>query len=235
MRIIDDRSRRDYYDSVKSVAFDANVLYVRTEQEIPLETIKTRKPHFEHLRRDFAKWNPDGADYHRGISVIGFCGKIYPFVWYDGIVKECFYDLDAFFDFYKKNCSDEEKSNRKYRHRNRFWSPFGDMKKTYRVAFEFYSRSIKDLTDIFPNYKCPIFLIERYDQWEYPFKLLINPMLKNYSFFKVFDTYSAFQEIYQYQSNIAEERKIIPTCSDEMKIATHGFNKWSFRRPAVGE
>ena len=62
-------------------------------------------------------------------------------------------------------------------------------------------------------------------------KFFINPNLKNYEFYKIFDTFQAFQEIQMFLGGVlgAGEKNIIEV-EDKYKIAGHGFNKWSFRR-----
>ncbi len=62
-------------------------------------------------------------------------------------------------------------------------------------------------------------------------KLIINPLLKDYEFYKVFDSFQAFQEISMFMGGVLGrgEKEIIEV-QDKYKIAQHGFDKWSFRK-----
>ncbi len=62
-------------------------------------------------------------------------------------------------------------------------------------------------------------------------KFFINPLLKEYQFFKVFDSFQAFQEIQMFISGVlGNKEKDIVQVEDKYKIAQHGFDKWSFRK-----
>ena len=64
-------------------------------------------------------------------------------------------------------------------------------------------------------------------------KLYINPKLKDYHFAKVMDPYTTFQEIQMYVSGVlgvSKDGTEFPATEKE-KVAQHGMNKWSFRRP----
>ena len=56
-------------------------------------------------------------------------------------------------------------------------------------------------------------------------------MLKDYEFYKKFDSFAAFQEIQMFLSGVLgnKENEII-VVSDKDKIAQHGFDKFSFRK-----
>jgi hypothetical protein len=62
-------------------------------------------------------------------------------------------------------------------------------------------------------------------------KFFINPLLKNYEFYKVFDTFQAFQEISMFMGGVlGAGEKEITVVADKYKIAQHGFDKYSFRK-----
>jgi len=62
-------------------------------------------------------------------------------------------------------------------------------------------------------------------------KFFINPVLKDYEFYKIFDSYQAFQEIQMFISGVlGSKEKDIIMIEDKYKIASHGFDKWSFRK-----
>lgn len=62
-------------------------------------------------------------------------------------------------------------------------------------------------------------------------KLITNPVLKNYEFYKVVDAFTAFQEISMFIGGVLGigEKEIIEV-EDKYKIGQHGFDKWSFRK-----
>jgi len=62
-------------------------------------------------------------------------------------------------------------------------------------------------------------------------KLIVNPLLKDYEFYKVFDSFQAFQEISMFMGGVLGrgEKEIIEV-EDKYKITQHGFDKWSFRK-----
>ncbi len=59
----------------------------------------------------------------------------------------------------------------------------------------------------------------------------IYPILKKYQFYKVFDTYEAFQKIEHFLTNELikpdDMKVVIP---DNLKAQSKGFDKWSFRK-----
>jgi hypothetical protein len=62
-------------------------------------------------------------------------------------------------------------------------------------------------------------------------KFIINPLLKNYEFFKMFDSFQAFQEVSMFIGGVlGKGEKEITEVADKYKITQHGFNKWSFRK-----
>ena len=62
-------------------------------------------------------------------------------------------------------------------------------------------------------------------------KFFINPLLKNYEFYKVFDTFQAFQEVSMFMGGVlGANEKEITVVADKYKIAQHGFDKFSFRK-----
>jgi len=62
-------------------------------------------------------------------------------------------------------------------------------------------------------------------------KFIINPLLKDYEFYKVFDTFQAFQEVSMFMGGVlgAGEKEIVEV-ADKYKIGQHGFDKFSFRK-----
>ena len=95
---------------------------------------------------------------------------------------------------------------------------------------------------IFRELKVPVFVYDgdfdrtTFDKKRYGFNsfkpmFFINPLLKNYEFYKVFDTFQAFQEISMFMGGVlGAGEKEITVVADKYKIAQHGFDKYSFRK-----
>jgi len=58
-----------------------------------------------------------------------------------------------------------------------------------------------------------------------------NECLKGLDFFKVIDTYTAFQELQMFLGGMARPNKPIPQVPDKDMVSIKGFDKWSFRKP----
>ena len=102
----------------------------------------------------------------------------------------------------------------------------------YRLNDNFISTK-SELTKCFFKYKTPCFLIigDGYGKCSKK-RLVINPELKKWQFYKLFDSYSAFQEISLFLGNdLARERQgKVPTGDDVTLAVSKGFDKWSFRK-----
>lgn len=82
--------------------------------------------------------------------------------------------------------------------------------------------------DIFLEYKVPVWTI-KLDRSQN--NGLINPKLKDYGFDRIKDSFTTFQEISMYLSNILVEQKETAVIEDKFRIEQHGFDlKKSFRK-----
>jgi len=63
------------------------------------------------------------------------------------------------------------------------------------------------------------------------YKIVYNECLKDLEFFKLIDTFTAFQELQMYFGAMAQPNKPIPHISDKDMVSIKGFDKWSFRNP----
>jgi len=95
-----------------------------------------------------------------------------------------------------------------------------------------------DPINLFRELNTPIFIydadygrtdIDKY--WRNHPKFFVNPLLKDYKFYKIFDAIQAFQEISMFLGGVlGNKEKEIVNVADKYKIAQHGFDKWSFRK-----
>lgn len=169
--------------------------------------------------------------------IVGFCGKTYVgyrFIWENENYREeksqIVYGPDAFFDLRKFDI----KGSAKYSSDKRWY----EKTKTY---FEHFHN--KEHSELFFKYKVPVWIFDfgcgidnNLDTKTFSHitsQFIINPQLKNYEFYQMFDAASTFQEIQMYLQGVlgATEKPIVEISNDD-KIAQHGFDsKWSFRNP----
>ncbi len=174
------------------------------------ETIYLRRPQEEYQEIDFAGGSTSpfimhGSWYRPVITlIVGFCGKIYPgLMYYEGIKRRFLYDQAEVEAFDKKH------PDYKILPWCQNWNDFFNQK----CPFEF---------------KKPIFVFEKYrDQG---FVLTWNAQLNNYDFAKVVEPYTAYQELAMWVGAQARPEKEIAEVSDEVKVESHGFDKYSFRK-----
>ena len=200
----------DYYDSVVgSVGVDKTCVYNRKTIELKEEYFLKVIPTIDH----------------HGIFafpfVIGFCGNLYcgyqlrP-AYADNTI--CTYNKQEVLDFFKEF----KKYYRKMWRRDAY---FWREKETFDNFFQLHGRE----NDLFMQKHVPVF-VERYDYCNR--KFIINPSLKEFEFYKICDTFTAFQEIHMFLSGVlgAPEKPIIEI-SEKDKVVSKGFDKWSFRNP----
>lgn len=137
--------------------------------------------------------------------ILGFCGKIYPII---RSLENTYYSFDEYQPFIEKE-----------RARKRWW---GLLRHDHEYR-RFFSQS-NILLDLFDKYRSPIFL------WA-PTKISINVQLSKFGFQRVFDPYSAYQELSMYMGSIlCENEDQISSVNDKDLVTAKGFDKFSFRK-----
>lgn len=198
------------------------------------------------LRSECSKFIYSGSpyineDYRKCLfkGCIGFCGKLYPFIIYKplGQDNEIFYstmDLQKKHPELLKNPSHKRRSFLNTSNNYDQWLDKGMIKKWIDV-YELYKD--QQLLAIFEKYKTAYFLITGENWAEMTLRdrssivVTLYPNLKDYQFFKVFDTYHAFQAIEQYlTNNLVKPDMIEIKIPDKLKAESKGFDKWSFRK-----
>ena len=91
--------------------------------------------------------------------------------------------------------------------------------------------------DIFDKYNCAVFTAQ-FDpnlSEEIPrgtrTLLTLEPQLYQYEFYRVMDSYTAYQELSMYIGGRASPEKPIPAIDDVTLAQAKGFDKFSFRKP----
>jgi hypothetical protein len=236
--------RKDYYDGVISaVGVDKTIVYVR--ETTVFDESRDFPEEFGPSKYTLSSYNDyspfrDISNYEMtrmgklkhvlkyqkyGGFIVGFCGKlyvgwklhyeekqlVYPFA---SILKTYItYDLDEVEKYIKING---------YRH---------NMSDSVN-----YIRTYNKTIDIFRKLNAPIFVYDQdYDRLymnnDRKSAFVINPLLKEYDFYKIFDSFRAFQEISMFLGGVlGKGEKEIVEVQDKYKIAQHGFDKYSFRK-----
>lgn len=219
MRIIS--KYKDYYDGGGHGMVDKSIVYLRKEENIPYDN-KTDMYGLKKQLNDIGKYYYKLKD--KSISyidsfIVGFCGKQYVGYGIYRRTKNQFteeltitYDIDELSNLFS-NPKDIE----------------------YIIEKHKYILN-KNCIDVFHTLNTPIYLYEfggivGYRPNKNRNQITINPNLKEYEFYLVFDTYSAFQEISMFVGGVLTNNpKNDIVVSDKTKIESKGFDyKHSFR------
>ena len=222
---------KDYYDGVVgTMGIDKTLVYER--KIIEIEDSKKMLKEF----RGFRNWNDIHKNHFLNIGqadtnskkyennnffIIGFCGKLYlgwkfeykVNVWNNRKIVEVI-KTDIIYGY--KNAKKHLKTN--------FWRSNLNDDVEYVMKY--------DPINMFRELGAPIFIYDSDNRS--PRKsdiMIINPILKEWEFYKVMDSFAAFQEISMFIGGVLgiDEKEIIEI-EDKYRIAKHGFDKWSFRR-----
>ena len=224
MRIISDF--RDYYDCVQGLGVDLETMYLRKKKVVELETWPFPKFWCHPTSRQ-----PVGFR----VAIVGFCGKIYPVleVTYDWTKPSVFcYSVEDVDDVVGAHCRDKEiqsyrwKYSRKRRSQWKVYCHWPDRQRRAWVK-KFFDDCAEPGKHEHLFREGPIF-VARYNRSN-DMSITFNDKLPR-GFVRMFDPYTAFQEIYMFMCNLAVPLKPIPEVSDVDMVMAKGFNKWSFRK-----
>ena len=228
---------KDYYDSVQAYGADPITVYNRkksiveknkTEQILKNPLIKNL---IEQLPSISRSRNTDQYPALSDQAVIFFCGKFYLcFVFNYKETKNSYcYNFIQIEDVIRQWGSKKQKE---------FW--FNKKSDTYLwhmplkdqipKIFDYMSKNQTNpyLLQLHHELGVPVFsLAFGQHAWE----ITLNPVLKQYRFYKIFDTYRAYQEISMFISGVlGGQSPPIVEISDQTRIDKHGFDEWSFRK-----
>jgi hypothetical protein len=211
----------DYYDCIRAWGVDKAVVYDRTTTEVAFK-LGRRAMHVD-------KCTAGGIDVELMPLVIGFCGNIYPLVMVSAVDTESALKI-APIHYYVAEELALFVSRWRARTDRYFWRD-GVLDPRGAKAF-FDPSSHADLLPVFQKHKVPAFVLGRFGAAGNKGKLILNPCLKDYKFFKVRDTATAFQELYNFISGVlgAPECKLVKV-SDKVRAAKAGHDHpYSFRK-----
>jgi hypothetical protein len=208
------------------IGIDETITYVR-------ESIEYKENIIEKYFSENLLFNNNILNVNCG--VILFCGKIYPFLKltytnpknsYDKR-EICAYSTNEVRNFLFKNEIDLSLLDRYGRRWRGLNFNIKDIDKFFTL------RGFEIPYDVFFKYNVPVISVE-YPNADYITTL--NPRLKNFNFYIVKDTYSAFQEISMFLSGVlgVNSPKIV-VISDKYMRDKKGFDNMSFKTLAPGK
>ena len=227
--------KKDFYDGVvgtmgvdKTIVYNRDLIEIENDQlpyVLRKRTWRKESPFYELSYHSIKKEYKHVCDEHAHF-IIGFCGKLY-------IGWKLYREIDPL----THAISTEIRYDTKYMQtilEEKSWHGNLDDGIKYILSY--------NALQLFRELKVPVFVYDgdfdrtTFDKKRYGFNsfkpmFFINPLLKNYEFYKVFDTFQAFQEISMFMGGVlGAGEKEITVVADKYKIAQHGFDKYSFRK-----
>lgn len=230
---------RDYYDSAVGMGIDKTIVYQRHEKEV--ETPAYIRDLLE------LRWSNNfltlyGHDIPKGAQntdffIIGFCGKLHLGFKFTKKIGSFEYKTDLIYD-HEKAKNKFNLSNKK----DKYWKWYSRSRKTDLENYLNFTSKIAQVDPIewFREFNVPVFVIgnphDINTRSVYNHNcntMVLNPVLKDFKFMRVHDPYTAFQEIQMFISGVLgiDKDGDNPPMTEKQKVAQHGMDKWSFRKP----
>lgn len=237
MKIIS--KHQDYYDSVKAYGVDTTCVYVRKRNEVKFDDIKFDVEALFYTHDLYGKnlfpFNTYGGDYDDfewELFIVGYCGKLYPCIKLTTTTGDDLYQTKKTYTEYAYDLNDVELFLKKYKLKDRikkykayaYYRNFTGQK--MEEFFNYVKGKEQACEDLFHEDRIPVFVIHLRKK-----ELVWNEVLKDFKFFKVTDTFTAFQEIAGYVSGVlgGQSPKMIDI-SDDIMVFKKGFDNMSFRK-----
>lgn len=238
MRIISKFS--DYYDAVQAQGQDRTMVfvrehtqYLRSHESKELSPALVRFVAFaaEHTPGDIqlARGNRDFLSVEVEFGLVLFAGRLYPCAELRRLPRALggwsepyfIYEHDELVRVLAEYGYDIEERDAK---RSRESAHFGGRKATTK---DFFSLSGSDrLMAVAMSERLAVL------RWTRRMALLdVNPRMADVQFYRRLDAWQAFQELSMYWGNLAAPDRVPVVIEDKYRIAQHGFDKWSFRKP----
>jgi hypothetical protein len=225
---------RDYYDKIVGVdGIDKTLVFKRNIIEI--EDIKADVININYnmpcnigcslYSEKITKKNPIYTSF-----IIGFCGKLYigyKFEWIENIKDEEIKKSEILYDKEKIIAKIIKNKN-----------PNRAKKLKQQLEDVYNNIHFKDYYEKFQIQNIPYFYAKKYKSTTNNtyFRILkLNPILNDYDFFKMFDPFTAFQEISMFLGGVLciNEKETLEI-DDKYRMAASGYDKTSFRQSAPG-
>jgi hypothetical protein len=222
----------DYYDGViGSTASDKTFVFTRERKEFLL-------PLRNEVRILWEEHKDLKNEYLFEGGIIGFCGGLYPYIKvtetglspYSLNNIEYYYNIDTLLRDYPGIAKIKKStwSTRISLERMKDWFDVGKVTSGWS---NFYEAS-KDplLKSLFLKHRIAYFVIQG-KRLNKELTIESYPVLREFKFFRVFDSFSTFQEIEHYLTNeLVRPDKVDIIIPDKLKAQSKGFDKWSFRK-----
>lgn len=156
--------------------------------------------------RDCSIVNGKNTHRHDDFFVLKFCNKIYTFALFNDVYYHTYESYEKVYNEYH---------GKLYRYSAR-WLQNRHMSNHFKLDYSQY------ITKYDAN---PIVLFSVSSG-----KVEYNAILKQYEFEKIIDPYTAFQEVYMFLAAKAKPEKVIKEMSNDDKVFSKGFDKFSFRK-----
>ena len=223
MRIID--TRRDYYDSIQGFGQDRTLVYVRKEEDTEYHDKRWPFPEWVWYSRSVRAYDID-------VYVIGFCGKIYPLIdlgcYHTDDKRMLCYTLEEFDGHVEQKCKPD--AVKLYYHTKDCYGGDVPGRKQVKKFFDECRQKQEAFLSMFESRRCPIFVALLNRRRHNKYQITYNDLLRPLEFYRVFDTYMAYQELAMFLGNMAWPNRPIPDVSDADLLAAKGFDKYSFRK-----
>jgi hypothetical protein len=226
---------KDYYDSVSNQYLDDQIIYLRNSSKFEVS-----RGNCQSLSAYIVYGSISGNKEKLLISpkLIGFCGSIIPVIQIGQINQnadksESCTTINNFYNFTELNefVTENNITLPSHKYKSYFSRNFfqGELE-----GYETFLASVQEYKQyelLFLKYNTPCFTLEASGVRSSNFSLTTNPFLKEFSFAKMRDPYTAHQELFQYIGGyLKQPDRPMVTLSDDDKIHKHGFDKWSFRK-----
>ena len=232
--------KKDYYDGVVgTMGVDKTIVYNRDTVELDNRIIpkafkgkdsfwglKYRETPFHELSYISIKKDCRHICDEHAHFIIGFCGKLY-------IGWKLYREIDTLTNAISTEITYNTEYMQTILEEKSWHSNLNDSIK-YILSY--------DALPMFRELKVPVFVYDgdfgrtSFDRKRSIYnsmkpKFFINPLLKDYEFYKVFDTFQAFQEVSMFMGGVlGANEKEITVVADKYKITQYGFDKFSFRK-----
>lgn len=216
MRIIC-KDFHDYYDGVQSMGQDQTLIYHRVKKDVKSPIIK----HVEYITCPAWYITKEVEK-----LVIGFCGRVYPLVVFND--KYFCYSLEEVDTYFAEKYDQKDLQSYKEKWRGDFH--YDLRRQRFYDLFEYYSQyDLGRIREIQEGERSPIFVVKKGVS---PRGVILthNDRLTNYGFQRIFDPYTAYQEIAMFLGNLASPERPIPEIDNDILLEAKGFNKFSFRK-----